>query len=65
MELPDIVKDFSTIDLNGNEDKMLRSNCLHCILSCIVIVVMIELNKQSNCIWSCIDLVNVPVIECK
>ena len=27
MELPDIVKDFSTIDLKGNEDKILRSNC--------------------------------------
>ena len=27
MELLDIVKDFSTVDLKGNEDKMLRSNC--------------------------------------
>ena len=27
MELPDIVKDFSTVDLNGNEDKILRSDC--------------------------------------
>ena len=27
MELPDIVKDFSTVDLKGNEDKILRSNC--------------------------------------
>jgi hypothetical protein len=26
MELPDIVKDFSTVDLKGNEDKILRSN---------------------------------------
>ena len=27
MELPDIVKDFSTVDLKGNEDKILRSDC--------------------------------------
>ena len=27
MELPDIVKDFSTVDIKGNEDKILRSNC--------------------------------------
>jgi hypothetical protein len=27
MELPDIVKEFSTVDLKGNEDKILRSNC--------------------------------------
>ena len=27
MELSDIVKDFSTVDLKGNEDKILRSNC--------------------------------------
>jgi hypothetical protein len=27
MELPDIVKDFSTVDLRVNEDKILRSNC--------------------------------------
>ena len=27
MELPDIVKDFSTVDLKGNEDNILRSNC--------------------------------------
>jgi hypothetical protein len=27
MALPDIVKDFSTVDLKGNEDKILRSNC--------------------------------------
>jgi hypothetical protein len=27
MELPDIVKDFSIVDLKGNEDKMLRSHC--------------------------------------
>jgi hypothetical protein len=33
-------------------------------LSCIVIDVKIELNKQSNCILSCIVLVNVPIIEC-
>ena len=26
-ELPDIVKYFSTVDLKGNEDKILRSNC--------------------------------------
>jgi hypothetical protein len=26
MELPDIVNDFSTVDLKGNEDKNLRSN---------------------------------------
>jgi hypothetical protein len=27
MELLDIVKAFSTVDLKGNEDKILRSNC--------------------------------------
>jgi hypothetical protein len=27
MKLADIVKDFSTVDLKGNEDKILRSNC--------------------------------------
>ena len=27
MELTDIMKDFSTVDLKGNEDKILRSNC--------------------------------------
>ena len=27
MKLPDIVKDFSTVNLKGNEDKILRSNC--------------------------------------
>ena len=27
MELADIVKDFSTVDLKGNEDTILRSNC--------------------------------------
>ena len=27
MELPDIVKDFSTADLKGNEDTILRSDC--------------------------------------
>ena len=27
MELLDIVKDFSTVDLKGNEDNILRSNC--------------------------------------
>jgi hypothetical protein len=27
MKLPDIVKDFYTADLKGNEDKILRSNC--------------------------------------
>ena len=27
MELPDIVKDFSTVDLKGNEDNILRSDC--------------------------------------
>ena len=27
MELPDIVKDFSTVDLKGNEEKNLRSDC--------------------------------------
>ena len=27
MELLDIVKDFSTVDLKGNEDKILRSDC--------------------------------------
>ena len=47
MELPDIVTDFSTVDLKGNQDKMLRSDCL---LSCIVVMIeCIELNKQYNC----------------
>jgi len=32
-------------------------------LTGIVIDIKIELNKQSNCILSCIVLVNVPVIE--
>jgi hypothetical protein len=32
MELPDIVKDFSTVDLKGNEDKILRSNCQYKIV---------------------------------
>jgi hypothetical protein len=27
MDLPDIVKDLSIVDLKGNEDKMLRSDC--------------------------------------
>jgi hypothetical protein len=27
MELPDIAKNFSTVDLKGNEDKILRSDC--------------------------------------
>ena len=27
MELPDMVKDFSTVDLKGNEDNILRSDC--------------------------------------
>ena len=27
MDLPDIVKDFSIVDLKGSEDKMLRSDC--------------------------------------
>jgi hypothetical protein len=27
MKLPNIVKDFSTVDLKGNEDKILRSSC--------------------------------------
>jgi hypothetical protein len=27
MELPDIVKDFSIVDLKGNEDNILRSDC--------------------------------------
>ena len=58
------VKDFPTVDLKGNEDEILRSNCLHCILSCISIDVKMELNKQSNCILSCIVLVSVPIIEC-
>ena len=50
MELPDIVKNFSTVDLKGNEDNMLRSDCWHCILSYIVVMIeCIELDKQSNC----------------
>ena len=39
-------------ETSRKEDTILRSNCYHCTLSCIVIVVMIEcieLNKQSNC----------------
>jgi len=27
MKFPDIVKDFSTVDLKGSEDTILRSNC--------------------------------------
>jgi hypothetical protein len=27
MQFPDIVKDFSTVDLKGNEDNILRTNC--------------------------------------
>jgi hypothetical protein len=27
MELPDIVEDFSTVDLKRNEDNILKSNC--------------------------------------
>jgi hypothetical protein len=27
MELPDIVKDFPTVDLKGKEDTILWSNC--------------------------------------
>jgi len=30
MELPDIVKDFSTDDLKGNEDKILTVNIVYC-----------------------------------
>jgi hypothetical protein len=49
MELPDIVKDFSTVNLKGSEDKILRSDCWHIILSWIVVMIeCIELNKQSS-----------------
>ena len=35
MELPDIVKDFSTVDLKGNEDKILRSDLtLYIVMHC-------------------------------
>ena len=39
IKLPDRVNDFSTVDLKGNEDEILRSNCYHCILSCIVAMI--------------------------